>query len=368
MDDMKSESSDRREFLTGKAAARALDAARPDDDRCVPVERFEPILEVSRRAMACEFAVLLPADNHGPATEIALAALDVVEQIEDQLTVYRESSEVSQVNRLASSQPVKIAADLCELIQESIQIHAATDGAFDITAGPLSKLWGFHHRAGQLPETSIVEPTLNRVGSQWLEVNEKENTIRFARSGMEINFGAIGKGYALDESAKSLRNAGLRDYMMHGGMSSILAAGRRSESEDPKGWRVAVRNPVATHERLLEITLEDQALATSGSANQFFYFQGRRFSHVIDPRTGWPAEGIWSVTVVTQTAAKADALATALFVMGPEAAIEFCQRESDIRAWIVTPAARSGRLEVHTVGNLPGEWQMVADDLTIIEH
>ena len=374
--------SNRRQFLSGQAAADSLATARDNlvqgGESAYPKE---PILEVSRRAMACEFAVIQRANQQGPEAEWAMEALDLVEEIEDQLTVYRETSEVSQLNRRASSQPVLVSRDLLQLIQLSLQISAETDGAFDITAGPLSKLWGFHHRNGQLPAADAIAPVLDRVGRQWLDVNDLDETIAFAKPGMEINFGAIGKGYALDQAGDVLLEHGVENFILHGGMSSMLARGTRADLPDiddttdqpspPKdtlpgpGWRIAIRNPVVTQQRLIEVTLHNQALATSGSANQFFYFQGKRFSHVIDPRIGWPVEGTWSTTVVAANAALADALATALFVMGKDAALELCRKRGDIAAWIVTPGAKSGALDLHVVGVDEIDWQLLSEDVTV---
>ena len=198
-----------------------------------------------------------------------------------------------------------------------------------------------------------------------MQVDAAAGSVRFARPAMEINFGAIGKGYALDRCGELLHRHAVEHCLLHGGKSSMLAWGTRCESQDSPGWRVAIRNPVATQHRLIEITLQGAGLATSGSANQFFYFQGQRYSHIIDPRTGWPVQGTWSVTVVAPTAAEADAYATALFVMGRDEAIAFCRDRGDLAAWIVTPGARSGALELHVVGADEIDWLLLAEDVQV---
>jgi thiamine biosynthesis lipoprotein len=173
---------------------------------------------------------------------------------------------------------------------------------------------------------------------------------------MEINLGAIGKGFALDRCAEVLDARGVQDYLIHAGQSSILARGSRSAGKG-SGWSVAVRHPLKPTVRLAELRLFDRALGTSGSGNQFFYFQGTRYGHVLDPRTGSSVEGILSATVLAPNAAQADALSTAFFVLGVDQVRQFCQNHPDISAILVCPGHRKGSLVIHVIQLKDDEWR-----------
>ena len=178
---------------------------------------------------------------------------------------------------------------------------------------------------------------------------------------MGINLGAIGKGYALDRCAEVLRQRGIEGYLIHGGQSSVLGRGERHAAGNAQGWRVALRHPLKPDQRLAEIWLRDRALGTSGAGNQFFYFRGRRYGHVLDPRTGRPAEELLSATALAPTAAQADALATAFFVMGAERTRAYCRARAELAALLVVPGERAGEIHLETVNLGDGEWrQLVA--------
>jgi thiamine biosynthesis lipoprotein len=297
--------------------------------------------------MACQFEVFLNAGQHPHAAEHVIAVLDLVDQLEAQMTVYRETSEISQLNRSGFESARVVEPRLYSLLRQAQRISLDTDGAFDITSGPLTKIWGFFLRQGRLPAQHEIQEALQRVGSRWLEFCDERQSVRFQRAGMEINLGAIGKGYALDRCAEQLTAAGVSDFLIHGGNSSILARGNRSGG---CGWSVGLRDPLRPERRLGEIDLHDLALGTSGAANQYFYHQGRRFSHIIDPRTGWAADKLLAATVLAPTAAEADALATAFYVLGRERTEAFCERRPDLRAILISAGSRSGEIEVQEIG------------------
>jgi len=360
--------SNRRDFISGRATMRALnqladttlgDPPHSDQQKSSHLSSSHGsyLTQLSRRAMACEFEILWDQQRYGASTDTALAALDLVEHLESQLSIYRTDSEVSQLNQQAHAQPVKISTTLYQLVQECKMLHEQTQGCFDITSGPLSRLWGFHRRQGELPQPEAIELALQTVGSQWLVLDSSAQTVQFDKPAMEINLGSIGKGYALDRCSSLLEEAGIEDYIMHGGMSSIAARGSRqlSSNEHP-GWHVALRHPLKPEKRLAEICLHNRALGTSGSANQFFYHQGKRFGHVIDPRTGHSADEVLSVTVLAPTAALADALATAFFVMGKEQAFDYCQQHPSVAALFVLPGNLQGSIEIETRGLSEQDW------------
>lgn len=352
--------SNRREFLKGESMRDALrdvqwSMADPDlspltSSTDLPATAKDYVLEVGRRAMACEFRVLLNAGQHTGAVEAATEALDLLEPLEAQLSVYRSHSEISCLNRDAFERECVVERQLFALLSRCVAWHAATHGALEITAGPLVKLWGFYQRAGRFPDPAEVEATLTRVGSQYLQLNPDTQTVRFLRAGMEVNLGAIGKGYALDRCAEILAAAHVDNYLIHGGHSSILARGARSMQATTPEWRVALRHPLRPERRLAEIKLANVCLGTSGSGQQFFYHRGRRYGHVLDPRHGRPAEGVLSVTVLTSRADEADALATAFFVLGVDGAHAFRETRPDVKAVFVLPGTKEGTVSLESVG------------------
>lgn len=305
--------------------------------------------------MACEFTVYLNAGQHEEATEHALSALDLVEQLEDQLTVYRDHSEISVLNRTAGSGPVSVNQGLRELLERGQDIFRDTGGAFDMTAGPLSKLWGFHRREGRLPKQAEIEKTLEQVGGQHVRLDSDAGTIQFSNPNVELNLGGIGKGYALDRSRELLLDNEVDDFLIHGGHSSVLGCGNRMGKSKP-GWQVNVRHPLRPDRVLAEIYLRDQALGTSGSAVQSFQHQGKRYGHIIDPRTGWPAEEMLSSTVIAPTAAQSDALATAFYVGGVDLAEAYCEKHPNVAAVLIRKADRAGDVEVVSFGMSIVEW------------
>jgi thiamine biosynthesis lipoprotein len=368
--------SSRRAFLQGKAAVQALgDAAQaalpPATDTpaagdmpggAAPVANDGPsesyLIRVGRRAMACEFEVLLNAGQYADATEWAVEALDLVDRLEQQMTVYRDTSEISRLNRAAGEREVEVEPRLFELLRQAVELHRATGGAYDITSGPLSKVWGFFRRAGRMPSCADLQEALGAVGSQHLSLDCERWTIRFSMPGVEINLGSIGKGYALDRAAELLEQHGVADFLLHGGRSSVLARGSRAGEAAP-GWRIGVRDPLRPDQRLGEVRVRNRALATSGSGQQFFYHEGKRYGHILDPRTGRPADALLSATVLAPTAAEADSISTAFFVMGLAPARAFCRQRADLGAVLVTAGPRDGTQEIFVQGIEPADWKLL---------
>lgn len=352
----------RREFLKGKAAARALaqfDVGTPDGATLPQSTAESCLLRFSRRAMACTFEVFTSAGQYEHGTEAALAALDLVDRLEDQLSIYREHSEVSRLNRDAAFGPVQVEPRLFALLARAVELNRETGGAFDVTAGRLSSAWGFTRHGGRIPAAEELETARASIGSQHLELDERTLGVRFQRPGLEINLGSIGKGYALDRAAELLAAEGIDDFLLHGGSSSVLARGTPGMLPDQRAWLVGVRNPLHPERRIGQLRLADRALATSGSGTQFFLHQGRRYGHILDPRSGWPAEGVLSVSVLAPTAAEADALATAFYVMGPQAAGEYCRNHNEVAAVMLCPRAREGGIETHLLGLDRRDWTVL---------
>ena len=354
----------RRDFLRGRSAVQTIrrivdethlaadadEAATPD-----PSVYRAYLLQVSRSAMACQFTVYLNAGQYAAGTEKAIAALDLVDRLEDQLSVYRPGSELSLLNQHAAERPVAAEAGLFELLRLALEIGRETDGAFDITSGPLSKAWGFFRRKGRFPDAKEISNALAQVGARQVRLDEEQRTVAFDLSGVEVNVNGIGKGYALDRAAEQLRAAGLEHFLIHGGQSSVLASGSHAAREGG-GWSVGLRHPLRPERRLAEFFLKDRALGTSGAGTQHFHFNGKRYGHVIDPRSGMPADGVYSATVLAPSAAAADALATAFYVLGPVGTGRDRAAHDDVSAVLVTPAKREGSIEFHAFGLHSEDW------------
>ncbi len=355
----------RRQFLSGESALDAvgdIGSASNTEERDNRSARGGGqagyLLQIARQAMACEFAVYLNAGQHEDGAERAVEALDLVEGLEAQMTVYRDDSELSRINQTASKQAVPVESQLFQLLARAQSLFEQTSGAFDITAGPLTKLWGFHRRQGHVPNDAEIERVLQHVGGNLLNLNEDHETVGFKSPDLELNLGGIGKGYALDRCCELLVDHDIENFLIHGGQSSVAARGRRSEAGDQaRGWSVGLTHPLRPDRRLCEFYLRDQALGTSGSGTQSFRHEGRRYGHILDPRNGRPAEGVLTATVIAPDAATADALATGCYVLGVERALEVCRMLSSVAVILVTEGSRSGSVRIHSQGLSDDDWQ-----------
>jgi thiamine biosynthesis lipoprotein len=298
--------------------------------------------------MACRFEVLLPGETPDHIAA-ALAALDEADRLEAALTVFRDTSQLVHVNRCAADGPVAVDRALFDLLALCRELHAETDGAFDITSTPLSRCWGFLRREGRVPSRAEIDAARAPVGMDAVALDADRRTVRFGRPGAELNLGSIGKGHAIDRMGAGLRRAGVRAALLSAGGSSVLAIGPTPRSAlrrgSPKpegegggagaGWMIDVRSRRVKRDRLARLYLRDAALATSGAGEQYVDVDGVRYGHVLDPRTGWPASGVLSASVVCRRAAIADALSTAFLVGGVDLAERYCASHPGTFAMLV---------------------------------
>jgi thiamine biosynthesis lipoprotein len=302
-----------RRALFGRLLPRAAEGGR--------------FVKAHRTAMASRFEVTL-ASEHARHLDAARAALDEVEKVEAALTWFRDTSEVSRVNRGAAAAPVAIGPSLFALLSLCRELHAATGGAFDPASTALSRCWGFLERRPRLPTEQEVATARARSGLDKVIADGLSRTVRFAVPGVELNFGAVGKGWALDRVAATLRQRGVSRALLTAGGSSHRGWG-------DEAWELALR---PGGEELGLLRLRDAALGTSAAGEQHFEAGGKRYGHVLDPRTGWPAEGLRSASAVASEAAVADALSTAFLVGGPALAGPFCAARPGTVALLVTEA------------------------------
>jgi thiamine biosynthesis lipoprotein len=295
--------------------------------------------------MAGRVEITLPGED-GRHVEAAREALDEVDRLEAVLSVFRDSSEVAELNRSAAVREVAVGPEVLALLRQCEALHAATGGAFDPTSLPLSQCWGFLRREGRLPAAAEIEAARQVVGMANLRIDGHARTVRFTRPGVGLSFNSIGKGYVVDRVANLLQRRGVAQALVSASGSSL-----RAIADGREGFPVDVRSARASGGPLARLRLRDAALGTSGAGEQFFEADGRRFGHVIDPRTGWPAEGVLSVSVAADEAAVADALATAFLVGGADLAERYCAAHPRTLA-LVTEESDPSRLRVF--GEHPG--------------
>jgi len=306
----------------------ALDAATPG------FGSGGDLINASRPAMGSYFEVRLGAHTPG-ALELTERALDVIDALEQQMTVYRDDSEVSRINAHAHLGPVAVEEGLFRLLERAMAIGVATQGAYDVTAGALSVAWGFFRGPKRVPDPMTLAEARARTGQHHMILDPEGRTVAFDRPGVVINLGSIGKGYAIDRAIDVIRDHWWpTSALVHGGRSSLYALG------SPPGrfggrWEIALRNPFDPASPLGVLRLRNRGMGTSGTAFQRFEADGRIYGHILDPRTGVPAEGPASVTVLAPTAAEADALSTAFYLLGTEAAAAYVAEHPEIGAIIV---------------------------------
>jgi FAD:protein FMN transferase len=290
-------------------------------------------LRVHRRAMACRVEITLASEDAAwlPA---AREALDEIDRLEETLSVFRPTSLISRINRAAAETPVEADPATLDLLERCVELHRATAGAFDITSTPLSRCWGFLFREGCLPSPDAIDEARRSVGCDAVRIDRHAGTVCFDRPGIEVNLNAIGKGYALDRVASRMRRRGVARALLSAGRSSLLAIG-----SGRIGWDVEIVSPRRSAP-LATVRLRDAALGTSGAGEQFIVVNGTRYGHVIDPRTGWPASGVLSASVIAPSAAAADALSTAFLIGGAGLAERYCAAHPGVVAVITEEDAR----------------------------
>jgi len=311
----------------------------PGDTGAEEVAGRSDLVRVHRPAMGSYFEVRLPAGTPG-AVDLACRTLDLIEALEAQLTVYSDESEVSRLNATAHLGPVPVDKGLFGLLETAVALSRETDGAYDVTSGALSEAWGFVKGPKRVPDEAALADARSRTGCAHLRLDPVSSSVAFDREGVRINLGSIGKGYALDMAAGLLRaHWWPTPALVHGGRSSLFALG------SPPGqlggrWEIALRNPFEPDSPLGILRLRNRGLGTSGAAFQQFVADGRTYGHIIDPRSGMPALGPASVTVLAPTAAMADALSTSFYLLGAEAAEAYTAKHPEVGVVIVLEGSR----------------------------
>jgi thiamine biosynthesis lipoprotein len=279
-------------------------------------------LDASDQAMGTTFSLVLVGPARATLEAAAAAAFAEVHRLDRQLSNYRPDSEWSAVNRSAARGPIAVSTELFDLLSACLAYSRQSEGAFDITVGPLMHVWGFYKKDGALPRQgegvlprkADVSRALGWVGSRHVTLDPVNRTVRFDRDGVELDPGGIGKGYAVDRMVAVLKRHGVQMALVSGGSSSLYGLG--VPPDEPQGWKISIGVPGAPDRTAAEVFLKDASLSTSGSYEKFFWADGRIYSHVMDPRTGYPAQGTASVSVLAPRAIDSEAWAKPYFVNG----------------------------------------------------
>jgi len=274
----------------------------------------------SGEAMATRWEVVLP--DRPDADAAARECVDLFGRLDLELSEWKEGSPLSAVNRAAGEAPVAVPPELFALLERSLEIARATDGAFDPSWAALWGLWDFRAETPKVPDVDRVAERAGLVDYRRVELDPQARTVFLPERGMKLGLGAIGKGYALDRAAGLLEARGLHDFLLVGG-GQVLARGKKGD----RSWRIGVRDPRGGPRDLFaRVDVSGASLSTSADSESFFLVDGVRYHHILDPRTGWPSKGLRSVTVVHQDATLADALSTAVMVLGRERGIEVAKK------------------------------------------
>jgi len=271
-------------------------------------------LEKSADAMGSTYSIAVYGEDRVRMEAAVDAAFDEVRRLDEMLSNYRPSSEWSEVNRHAAEKPVHVSDELFRLLSACLEYSRKSEGAFDISVGPLMKVWGFYKGTGHLPHRADVSAAMTKVGYQHVHLDPTAHTVWFDRPGVELDPGGIGKGYAVDRMVDVLKHNGVGTALVAGSGSSIYGIG--APPDEPKGWRIDIKNPWNPGKSITEVFLKDMSMSTSGSYEKFFRAEGKVYAHIMDPRTGYPAQGTLSVSVIAPRTIDSEAWAKPYFVNG----------------------------------------------------
>ncbi|HET6371741.1 MAG TPA: FAD:protein FMN transferase [Candidatus Polarisedimenticolia bacterium] len=319
-------------------------AISPATDAAAPVSRARYLM-----GTVCEGVALPPhpegTDSEAEAAAALEAAFDEIARLERVLSDYRDDSELSRLNREGQAAPFRCTTDLFDLLQAAAGFSRDTQGAFDMTVGPLVAAWDLRGR-GRVPDPAALASAREATGWDKLLLDSASGTVRFRVPGMRLDPGGIGKGYALDAAAGVLKRRGITRALLDFG-GQILALGA---PDGATAWEASIAHPLRRDLSAMSMALRDASISTSGNAEKGLVVEGRRLGHILDPRTGMPLATTASVSVVAPTAVEADALSTALLVMGPEAGLRWAATRPDLSV-VFLEVNPDGELRIRSSAN-----------------
>lgn len=281
---------------------------------CAGVPKAPVKLEHSVFAMGTEYGIALYGSNATKLESAAEQASEEAKRLDRMLSNYMPDSELSKVNREAYDHAVQVSPEFFDLLEACMRYSRESDGSFDITVGPLMKIWGFYKGSGHLPHRAEIRTALQHMGYRNVELDAARHTVRFKESGMSLDPGGIGKGYAVDKMVSVLRANDVDSALVSGGGSSIYGIG--TPPNEARGWYVRIRDPKEENKTAAVVYLKDNSLSTSGNYEKFFYAEGKLYSHIMDPRTGYPATGVLSVSVIAARTLDSEVWAKPYYILG----------------------------------------------------
>jgi len=285
--------------------------------------------------MGTLFEILIYGRDKRNLSAAARQALHQIVKLDNQLSRWKSGSEIAWINQYAAEEPVRVEPELFRLLVRSREIWSETKGAFDITVAPLVKAWGFYKKEGRLPSKKEIKSALDIVGMNHVLLDEEESTVSFDRPGIEIDLGGIGKGYAVDRAAEFLRMCKVEAALVNSGASTMYAIGSPPRQE---AWHIGVRDPHDENKAIATVALRDGSVSTSGAPEKVFEIGGKKHSHILDPRTGFPTKGMVSATAIAPSATDTDALATAFYILGADWTRAYCETHKDVKAVLIPEA------------------------------
>ena len=283
------------------------------------------------KLMGSRYEIVVEANNQKQSKQYIDLAVNEIRRIEKIISSWDPNSETSAINRNAGIKPVKVSRELFDLIKRAKKISEITDGAFDISYASMDKIWHFDGSMKQMPSPEAIKKSVAKVGYHNIILDPKNQTVFLKLKGMKIGFGAIGKGYSADKAKKLLISKGVKAGIIN------ASGDMNTWGTQPNGqkWQIGITNPLHKNTVFATFPLTDEAVVTSGNYEKYVIFNGKRYTHIIDPRTGYPASGIISATIFAPSAELADALATSIFVMGTEIGIDRINQLPGIECVIV---------------------------------
>ncbi|MGD1072748.1 MAG: FAD:protein FMN transferase [Bryobacteraceae bacterium] len=270
-------------------------------------------LEANADAMGSTYSIVLYDEDRNKMESAADDALEQARRLDRLLSNYQPESEWSRVNREAADHPVGVSRELFDLLTTCVEYSRKSEGTFDITVGPLMKIWGFYKGSGHLPQAGEIGRAMGQIGYRNMVLDASQQTVFFSRAGLNLDPGGVGKGYAVDKMVEILKKDGIRSALVSAAGSSIYCLG--APPGEP-GWRIQIKDPGNEFKSAAQVTLKDESLSTSGSYEKFFVAEGKTWSHIMDPRTGYPAQGTLSVSVIAPRTLDSEVWAKPYFILG----------------------------------------------------
>ena len=337
-------------YLSGKRTDKipSLERVQFGDEGGTGQKRELTLFKKAALSMGTVFEITAYVSDKYKADKAFNDVFKEINRLDYLMSNYKEESELSKVNKYAASEPTDCDNELAYVIEQSLRYSDITDGAFDITVGPLMKKWGFFKEQGKIPGKEELESVLKSVSYKNIIIEEKikkslfrdpgvVKTVSFRNSGTQIDLGGIGKGYAVDMAIRVLQGNRIHSALINFA-GNIYAYGTPPGKDS---WVIGLQHPRKGERLLGSFEIKDKAVSTSGDYEKFFTIDGERYSHIIDPRTGYPVKGIVSVTIVTDNATRADALSTGVFVLGLEKGMDLIEKLADVEGVIIYEDADS---------------------------